>query len=245
MKKNVAERRTEILAATVAVIAERGFGHTRIADVAARLGTSTGLLHYHFESKDLLLAAAFEHAAQRDLIRLSQAIGADGDPLERLVAVLDLYLPAVEGSSWPIWIDAWGEALHNPALRSTSQRLDAAWKQGLADVIEQAGGHGSLHCADPAGAARRLGALVDGLGVDLTLNGGDDDEVMIQRQARARNWLLTAAEVELHLAPGRLTQVPGSARRDQMEQRPTVHPNDIGRGSNGDALHIGNASGEE
>src|SRR5690606_15417937 len=52
----VEQRRAEILEATRRVVLARGFGHTRIADVAAELGVSTGLIHYHFASKDALLA---------------------------------------------------------------------------------------------------------------------------------------------------------------------------------------------
>ena len=62
-KASVEERRNEILETTCLVVIERGFAATRVIDVAQRLGVSTGLIHYHFDSKDHLLAEAFEYAA--------------------------------------------------------------------------------------------------------------------------------------------------------------------------------------
>ena len=74
-RPTVEERRNEILEVTCQVVIERGFGATRIADVAAKLGVSTGLIHYHFDSKDQLLADAFQWAAEADLARLHAEVG--------------------------------------------------------------------------------------------------------------------------------------------------------------------------
>ena len=54
-RRKVEVRRDEILRATCDEVAKRGFARTRVADVAASLGVSTGLIFYHFESKDTLL----------------------------------------------------------------------------------------------------------------------------------------------------------------------------------------------
>src|SRR5215510_1586093 len=129
MKRSTVEaRRTEILETTCQVVVERGFGATRVSDVANRLGVSTGLIHYHFESKDQLLAEAFAHAAQADLARLSTEVDGDGPALERLDRIFALDLPApsdgVAERGWLLWIDGWGEAMRNPELKRISQQLD-------------------------------------------------------------------------------------------------------------------------
>ena len=66
-KQNAETRRLDILETACAVVIERGFAATRISDVASRLGVSSSLIHYHFESKEALLAAAFEHYARKDV----------------------------------------------------------------------------------------------------------------------------------------------------------------------------------
>jgi AcrR family transcriptional regulator len=169
----VEQRRAEILDATRRVVLERGFGHTRIADVAAELGVSTGLIHYHFASKDELLAETLRHTAADDIRRLEESVAGHGDPLERLDRVLQEYLPSAErDQSWVLWIDAWGDALRSPRLQSISEELDVAWAGVLERVIADGVRSGRLACADPAGAAWRLACLMDGLGVQLTLHTG-------------------------------------------------------------------------
>ena len=51
-----------MLRAALAVIGERGFPETRIADVAERAGTSPALVIYYFKTKDNLLTEALRYA---------------------------------------------------------------------------------------------------------------------------------------------------------------------------------------
>ena len=73
-KQTVEERRTEILETTCEVVIERGFAGTRISDVAKRLEVSSSLIHYHFDSKEQLLAEAFAHYARKDLAEMEAEI---------------------------------------------------------------------------------------------------------------------------------------------------------------------------
>ena len=117
-KQNAETRRLDILETACAVVIERGFAATRISDVASRLGVSSSLIHYHFESKEALLAAAFEHYARKDVAEMLADIEAAPGHPERLVRLLENYVP--EGSDdleWKLWIDAWGEALRNPLMK--------------------------------------------------------------------------------------------------------------------------------
>ena len=60
-------RREAIVAATVAVARRKGLATTTVRDVAAEMGTSSGLIHHYFASMDDVLAAAFEVVASQDL----------------------------------------------------------------------------------------------------------------------------------------------------------------------------------
>jgi AcrR family transcriptional regulator len=54
-------RRTQIMAATVEVIAEAGYGQASFARIAARAGlSSTRLISYHFAGRDELMSAVAE-----------------------------------------------------------------------------------------------------------------------------------------------------------------------------------------
>jgi AcrR family transcriptional regulator len=206
-KKPVPERRNEILDVTCDVVMDRGFGATRVQDVAKRLGVSTGLIHYHFDNKDALLSAAFDHAAQRDLQRLEREIDANDDAVSRLLALITLYAPERAEAGWMLWIDAWGEALRNPILRQISQDLDIAWKSQLEQVIVDGVAEGVFACPDTHAAAWRLAALLDGLAVQVTVH---DKAVSVDE---LRRWVLHAATVELGIDASRLAAAKPKRKR--------------------------------
>jgi AcrR family transcriptional regulator len=204
---NVEERRAEILEATIQVVIERGFGAIRISDIAERLGVSTGLIHYHFESKEHLLAEALRYAADADLARLQAEVAQGGSALVRLDRVFTLYQPVEAEPGWMLWIDGWGEALRSPALRKISQELDLAWQQVLERLIREGNHAGEFMCADPHAAAWRLTALLDGLGLQVTVHQGllSRDDLL--------DWVRAAACAELGLPSGAFEELSAPAGR--------------------------------
>jgi AcrR family transcriptional regulator len=172
-KPTVAERRAEILEVTCEVVIERGFAATRIADVAKRLDVSSSLIHYHFDSKEQLLAEAFAHYAHKDVAEMEAEIEAAPSAVAQLDRVIHNYVPEGSGDvEWMLWIDGWGEALRNPMMRRISQELDAQ-SAGLAErVIRYGVETGEFVCVDPAAAALRLTAVVDGLAVQFAAHDG-------------------------------------------------------------------------
>ena len=172
-KPTVAERRNEILETTCEVVIERGFAGTRIADVAKRLEVSSSLIHYHFDSKEQLLAEAFEHYANKDVAEMEGEIESAPTALSKLERVIQNYVP--EGSDdveWMLWIDGWGEALRNPMMKKISQQLDEQSAQLLARIIRNGVESGEFTCPDPTASAMRLTALVDGLAVQFAAHDG-------------------------------------------------------------------------
>jgi hypothetical protein len=81
-----------------------------------------------------------------------------------------------------------------PELEAVSRRLDLRWKEGLTDVIAAGVADGAFTCDDPAGAAWRLIALIDGLAVQVTVH----EKVISRRQLT--DWVRIAAARELGLA---------------------------------------------
>jgi AcrR family transcriptional regulator len=190
-RSSVEERRREILETTCRVVIERGFANTRVADVAAALGVSTGLIHYHFDSKDQLLAEALAWAAEEDLAQLAATVAGGEDAVEKLDHAFRLYSPGKAEPGWVLWIDAWGEALRNPELRRISQELDVRWTQTLEAIISEGVASGEFRCDDPLSAAWRLCALLDGLGVQVTVH----EDVFSREQMI--EWVQRAAAAEL------------------------------------------------
>jgi uncharacterized protein (TIGR02246 family) len=172
-KPTVAERRAEILEVTCQVVIERGFAATRIADVAKKLGVSSSLIHYHFDSKEQLLAEAFAHYARKDVAEMEAEVEAAPTSVGQLDRVVQNYVP--EGSDdmeWMLWIDGWGEALRNPMMRKISQELDEQSAELLERVIRKGVERAEFVCSDPTAAAMRITAMVDGLAVQFAAHDG-------------------------------------------------------------------------
>ncbi|AXI75113.1 TetR/AcrR family transcriptional regulator [Streptomyces bacillaris] len=168
VRLNVAERREELLRATVEQIEIRGASSVRIADVASALGVSNALVLYHFSTKEKLVAAAFAYAAEADLAHLRKLLARRTTAVRRLRAAVRWYAPTGQAKGWRLWIEGWAASLREPALREVAGDLDRQWKTELAEVIEQGAAAGEFRCADPESAAWRLTALLDGLAVQMT-----------------------------------------------------------------------------
>jgi AcrR family transcriptional regulator len=195
----VEQRRSELLEAARQVVLERGLSNTRVADVAAATQVSGGLIHYHFATKDVLLTEMLRHEAERDIAKARRMASGGGNVLRRLDRVMREFVPASRNDqTWVLWIDAWGAGLRDEALRAISEELDAAWNEMLLTVINDGVKSGAFTTDDPHGAADRIGALLDGLGVRVTL----------QRPGMTRKHMIeharVAAELELGIAPGSL-----------------------------------------
>lgn len=196
------ERRTEILETTCEVVIERGFAGTRISDVAKRLDVSSSLIHYHFDSKEQLLAEAFAHYARKDLAEMQAEIDSAPNAAAQLERLIEDFVP--EGSDdleWMLWIDAWGEALRNPMMRKISQELDEQSTDVLVRVLEYGVERGEFTCPDPLATATRISALVDGLAIQFAAHDG-----ILTRDAVVHHVRVAAAN-EVGLSPGMLGAV--------------------------------------
>ncbi len=195
----VEQRRAELLESARQVVLERGLSNTRVADVAAATQVSGGLIHYHFATKDVLLTEMLRHEAERDIAKARRLATGGGSALRRLDRVMREFVPASRhDQTWVLWIDAWAAGLRDEALRDISEELDAAWNEMLLTVITDGVKSGDFTTDDPAGSADRLSALLDGLGVRVTLQRpGMTRKIMIEH-ARV------LAELELGLELGSL-----------------------------------------
>lgn len=212
--EQVARRRAEILEAAYQVVLDRGLANTRIADVAAGTNVSGGLVHYHFATKDVLLTEMMRNAAEQDIARVRAIASGSGSALVRLDRVIGEYMPESDtDQSWLLWIDAWGVALRDDAMRVISEELDDAWTDVLAGVIRNGVETGEWECPDPDASALRLSSLLDGLGLRVTLRRGSMSRARMLEHARA------AASAELGLPRDAF---PGTRRRSASPSTPTT-----------------------
>jgi AcrR family transcriptional regulator len=183
-------RRQAIIDATLAVARRQGFGVT-VRDVAAEMGTSSGLIHHYFASMDEVIAAAFDQAASIDLQNTRASIAAATDPPTQLLVFIDCYASSESDWTMQLWLDAWAEAGRRAVLRTASKRINRAWHELLRDVIIGGVADGSFTCADPAAAAWRLLSMLDGMTLQVVAH-----DALITRENVVR-WATEAAVNEL------------------------------------------------
>jgi AcrR family transcriptional regulator len=185
-------RRQQIVDATHRVTLIHGLHDVRIQDVAAELNVSTGLIHYHFATKDELIEAMLRDSAEREIAEVRATLTGLATAEERLAGLIEMYLPSVRrDQSWVLWIDAWGEALRDPTVRRISEELDAAWVELTASVIADGVDGGVFVSEDPPASAWRLCAVLDGLGLQVVLHQGT------MTRAQMHHHVARAAELEL------------------------------------------------
>ena len=107
-----------------------------------------------------------------------------------------------------LWIDGWGEALRSPTLQSISQDLDLHWQQVLADVIRKGVADDEFRCPDAEAAAWRLTALLDGLGLQVTVHEG------LLRRDQLLRYVRTAAATELGVPEAAFERTAKRVARD-------------------------------
>ena len=89
-----AEKRRQILDATVRVFAAQGYHASRVGDVAKEAGVAYGLVYHYFGSKEAVLEAVFREAWGRLLAAVALAEETGGDAAEQLALVVRIVFRA-------------------------------------------------------------------------------------------------------------------------------------------------------
>ncbi len=85
------ETKAKILEATDQLVGTLGFDATTTRDIAERSGVNKALIHYHFGSKDELLAALLEGYYDRLNRTMVGALGKSTEPEQQVADVIDAY----------------------------------------------------------------------------------------------------------------------------------------------------------
>jgi AcrR family transcriptional regulator len=170
--------RERILDAAVERIAADGIDAVRIARIAMDAGVSTALVHYHFATREALLAEALTHSFDRAGDTRTTDAGGVRDMIEQC-----LPLPGEQESDWVLWVELWLRAVRHPELRPTAAQLYERMHVWFKEAIEE-----EFPELDAAATADRLLALIDGFGVRALLG----DPAMPLERAREEIWAALA-----------------------------------------------------
>ena len=162
-------RRQQLIESTIAVLARKGYASLTVADVAKEAGLSAGIVIFHFNSKDELLAAVLGALVTEYRNHWEASMNAAGDaPADRLRALLlsDFDVEVFTREKLAAWVAFWGEIQGRPFYDQICAGFDAerqATTEALCGKIITEGGY----ALDAALTARGLESLGDGLWVGL------------------------------------------------------------------------------
>jgi AcrR family transcriptional regulator len=116
------ERREAILCAAFAVAAEERLTGLTIRRVAAEAGVSSGLVFFHFESRDALLVALLDWLLARTIVagEVHSLASRVGGPAERMLATVrrDIERLARHRARVELFFDYWVLGTRHPMIRA-------------------------------------------------------------------------------------------------------------------------------
>ena len=163
-----AEARTKILAAAAECIVRDGLAQVRMASIARTAGVSSGLLHYHFDTKELLFGEVlrYSHELSAELNQTAMAQAGES-PAERLSSFLDRCLPSDQqrADEWLLWQELALLCIRDPGLAKVGAELYEDLYATVTDIVRDGVTAGVFATTlEPRLVAETAVALTDGLG---------------------------------------------------------------------------------
>lgn len=155
-----------IVEAATRVLARQGYARTSLMDIANEVGMSKGAVHYHFPTKEALIAQVLETACEAVAERTRRVLPTGENPLVALRSALqELWRVRAELSNEiKVVADLLAQSVHDESLR---QPLSAYYRFASAQVEEHLRVNvlalGLRLKIEPSFIPRIMHALLDGL----------------------------------------------------------------------------------
>ncbi len=166
------DRRSELIDATLEIIAEHGFAETTVERICAAAGVSRGLISHYFAGKEALLLESYRRLADELAAETAKAMRArDGDPLSRLRALVEVSFrpPVFDFDKMSAWLAFWSAARSVPAMNALNRELYRGYRASVTRLMAEAARARGV-VLDAHREATALTALIDGLWLEFALD---------------------------------------------------------------------------
>jgi AcrR family transcriptional regulator len=153
-------------------ISRRGFGSTRVADIAHEAGVSAATVHYYFKTKEDILVRTLLWANQRLVARLADATAASDDPTVRLAKFIERTIPhpGTQRDEYLLEIDLWSHVRLHPEILPAWEAYGERWIAHLTDIIATGIAAGAFRSSlPPDEIAERIVAMTDGFSAQASI----------------------------------------------------------------------------
>jgi AcrR family transcriptional regulator len=160
-----AERKEQIVRATVECITKHGYHNFSMQDVARTAGVSKGIIHYYFLNKDELMMCVLDKVAG-DIERvLGEEMSSITDPWRRMEIFIDVCFDIVRNTKeyYQVNMDFWTQINQKDEIRKVIAVHYAKFRVAAAAVIQDGVDKGAFKKVDSNAYASIVIAVVDGL----------------------------------------------------------------------------------
>jgi AcrR family transcriptional regulator len=184
-ERYVQRRRGEIVAAARRRFARDGFHATTMDDVSAEAGVSSSVVYRWFSGKDELVAVCIGEVLQgvvdvlEETLRIEPPVPVTEAVRRTLAAILARTTQDGEDLT-AIIVQAWAEAMRDPAVKDLLGALYTRIREGLAELVVRHQAVGTMSPnLNPEAAARQLFSLIPGFIVQHLVLGAEALETYV------------------------------------------------------------------
>lgn len=162
LERSFSETDEEIMRATYRALREHGYADLTIEQIADEYGKSTAAIHYHYETKDDLLAAFLDYVIDQFVGTIHEV--ETTDPEQRLDLLVDKLLvdPADHLDFLVALLEMRSQAPHKEAFAERFRENDEYVRYLLETVIDHGTKEGAFVDVDSEHVARAIMTIVDG-----------------------------------------------------------------------------------
>jgi AcrR family transcriptional regulator len=179
-------RRQQLIDATIVMLARKGYSALTVADVAKTAGLSVGIINFHFESKEKLLAACLTFLAEEYYRNWQSALAAPGASVAeklQMVVLGDFNDKIFTPDKLAAWIAFWGETQGRPIYTEICSAYDDERAKTVGSLCEKIIKDGGYKLS-PATVTRALESLGDGLWLGVAAGNSQAKFTINAAQAR-------------------------------------------------------------
>lgn len=160
-----AERKEQIVRATVECITKHGYHNFSMQDVARTAGVSKGIIHYYFLNKDDLMMSVLDRVAGDIEEVLMRDMSVIDDPVEKMKIFTAVSFDIVKSTKeyYQVNMDFWTQINQKKEVRKVISRHYLKFRETCCAVLREGIGRGVFKSVDPILYASFIIAVVDGL----------------------------------------------------------------------------------
>ena len=162
-------RRQQLIEATIETLALRGYASTTLTEVARTAGLSHGLVNFHFETKEKLLAETLLYLSEEYRLNWQTYLQAAGpSAAAHLHALLraDLDPSMCRPSRLSAWLAFWGEAQGRPMYQARAGVNDETYNTQMEGICARLMAEGG-YTGSPIRIARIIRLTTEGVWLDM------------------------------------------------------------------------------